>query len=93
MSTPTTYPVPADFPRASTLDTAGYDALYQRSIEDPESFWGEQAQAIDWIRPFETVKNVSFDKDNLHIRWFEEGVLNASANCIDRHLEEHGDYV
>ncbi|MEE4192990.1 MAG: acetate--CoA ligase [Halieaceae bacterium] len=91
MSNPTSYPVPNGFPRATTLDSDGYAALYQQSIDDPEGFWAEQAQAIDWMRPFETVKNVSFDKDNLHIRWFEEGVLNASVNCIDRHLEEHGD--
>ena len=93
MSTQTTYPVPTDFSRAGTLDSAGYEAFYQRSIDDPEGFWAEQAQAIDWIRPFETVKDVSFDKENLHIRWFEEGVLNASSNCIDRHLEEHGDRI
>ncbi len=91
MSNPTTYPVPNSFPRATTLDSDGYATLYQRSLDDPDGFWAEQAQAIDWMRPFETVKNVSFNKDDLHIRWFEEGVLNASANCIDRHLEEHGD--
>ena len=91
MSAPSTYSIPTDFPRAGTLDNAGYEAMYRRSIEDPEAFWAEQAQAIDWMQPFETVKNVSFDKDDLRIRWFEEGVLNASSNCIDRHLAEHGD--
>ncbi len=91
MSAPSTYSIPTDFPRASTLDNAGYEAIYQSSIADPEAFWADQAQAIDWMQPFETVKNVSFDKDDLRIRWFEEGVLNASSNCIDRHLAEHGD--
>ncbi len=93
MSTVDSYPIPSDFSRDGTLDTAGYDALYQRSIDDPDGFWAEQAQAIDWMRPFETVSDVSFDKDDLRIRWFEEGQLNASANCIDRHLAEHADTV
>ena len=93
MSADTSYPVPGDFPRSNTLDNAGYEAMYQRSIEDPESFWAEQALAIDWMRPFDTVKNVSFDKENLCIRWFEEGQLNASVNCIDRHLAAHADRV
>ncbi|MEM0955204.1 MAG: acetate--CoA ligase [Pseudomonadota bacterium] len=93
MGADTTYAVPTDFPRSNTLDNASYEAMYQQSIEDPESFWGEQALAINWMRPFETVKNVSFDKDNLRIRWFEEGQLNASANCIDRHLAENAGRV
>ena len=91
MSNTKTYPVPADFPRAATLDQQKYDALYQRSINDPEGFWAEQAGAIDWIRPFETVKDVSFHKDDLRIQWFKEGQLNVSTNCIDRHLEDHAD--
>ena len=93
MSKISTYPVPTDFSRDTTLDSAGYDAMYRRSIEDPDGFWAEQAGAIDWMRPFTSVKDVSFDKDNLHIRWFEDGQLNASVNCVDRHLEEHGDRI
>ena len=92
MST-TSYPVPEHFPRNDTLDNANYEAMYRQSIESPESFWAEQAQGIDWIRPFETVKDVSFDQDDLHIRWFEEGQLNAAANCIDRHLAENGERI
>ena len=91
MSQEITVPVPNGFPRASTLDEKAYLALYQRSIEDPEGFWEEQARSIDWIRPFESVKDVSFDSSDLHIRWFEGGHLNVAANCIDRHLETQGD--
>ncbi|MDE0410213.1 MAG: acetate--CoA ligase, partial [Alphaproteobacteria bacterium] len=57
----------------------------------PEGFWAEQAGRLDWIRPFTKVKDVSWAKDDLHIRWFEDGMLNASANCLDRHLAERGE--
>jgi len=66
--------------------------MYQASIEDPERFWSEQARArLDWIQPFTRVKDVSFAREDLHIRWFEDGVLNVAYNCIDRHLAEHAD--
>ena len=89
--TASSYPAP-DNP--DTLTTAGdYAALYQRSVDDPEGFWAEQAQRLDWIKPFTRVKDVSYAQDDLHIRWFDDGVLNVSANCIDRHLAEHGEDV
>jgi acetyl-CoA synthetase len=59
--------------------------MYARSISNPEEFWREQARRIDWIKRFTKVKNVSWDPDNLHIKWFEDGTLNVAANCIDRH--------
>jgi acetyl-CoA synthetase len=65
--------------------------MYRRSVEDNESFWAEQAQRLDWIKPFTKVKDVSFAKDDLHIRWFEDGTLNVCYNCVDRHLEKKGD--
>ncbi|MGN6670294.1 MAG: acetate--CoA ligase [Candidatus Nucleicultricaceae bacterium] len=68
-----------------------YLDLYQQSLDDPESFWRTQAQSIDWIKPFKTVKQTSYDPNNFFIRWFEEGTLNASANCLDRHLKTRGD--
>ena len=55
-----------------------YQALYDRSVQDPDGFWGEMAGRIDWIKPFTKVQDVSFDKDDLHIRWFEDGITNAS---------------
>ncbi len=68
-----------------------YRAIYQRSIDDPEGFWAEQAQRLTWFEPFDTVKNVSYASSDVHIRWYEGGKLNASVNCLDRHLETRGD--
>jgi acetyl-CoA synthetase len=67
--------------------------MYRRSIEDNEAFWGEQGTRIDWIKPFTCVKDVSFARDDLHIRWYYDGTLNACYNCVDRHLEKKGDDV
>ena len=79
------FPVPEALARASWCDEARYRRMYAESIEDPEKFWAEQAKRIDWIAPFKRVKNTSFDGD-VSIRWYEGGRLNASANCVDRHL-------
>ena len=68
-----------------------YQALYQKSVDDPEGFWREQGQTIEWMKPFSTVSNVSYDKPNVSIKWYEDGTLNAAANCLDRHLETRGD--
>ncbi len=73
------------------VDAAGYDEMYAASVADPDAFWGEQAKRIDWIKPFTKVKNTSFDYHNVSIKWFEDGKLNVSANCIDRHLKDRGD--
>ena len=73
------------------IDSAGYQQLYQASLDDNDAFWAKHAQRITWISDFTTVSNVSYDKNNLHIKWFEDGTLNASANCLDRHLETRGD--
>ncbi len=87
------YPVPAEVKERALIDEARYEAMYKRSIEDNEGFWAEQAKRIDWIKPFTEVKDVSFAKDDLHIRWFQDGSLNVCYNCIDRHLETKGDDV
>ncbi|PQO22507.1 acetate--CoA ligase [Rhodobacteraceae bacterium WD3A24] len=73
------------------VDAAGYDKMYARSISDPEGFWREHGQRIDWIKPFSRVKNVEFEHGKVDIRWFEDGTLNVAANCIDRHLPTRGD--
>ncbi|MDF1792748.1 MAG: acetate--CoA ligase [Thalassobaculaceae bacterium] len=83
--------VPAEFAASALVDTAKYQAMYTRSIEDPEGFWAEHGKRIDWIKPFTKVKDVSFDASDLHIRWFEDGTLNVAANCIDRHLADKAD--
>lgn len=75
------------------IDKAGYEKMYARSVNDNEAFWAEQAGRIDWIKPFTKVRDVSFTKDDLHIRWYEDGTLNACYNCVDRHLQSKGDDV
>ena len=91
MSERTIFPVTAGAAEGAHVDAAAYEAMYRRSVEDPEGFWAEQAGRLDWITPFTKVKDVSWAKDDLHIRWFEDGTLNASANCLDRHLAERGE--
>ena len=76
---------------AAHIDNDGYLAKYEKSIADPDAFWGEEGKRIDWIKPYSKVSDVSYKKDDLHIRWYEDGTLNASANCLDRHLETRGD--
>ncbi|MBR9653524.1 AMP-binding protein, partial [Thalassovita aquimarina] len=81
----------AEFSAAAHVDAAKYEDLYQASISDPEGFWREQGQRLDWIKPYTKVKNTSFEPGNIDIKWYEDGTLNVSANCIDRHLETRGD--
>jgi acetyl-CoA synthetase len=73
------------------IDAQGYARMYAASVSDPEGFWAREGQRIDWIKPFSKVKNTSFEPGKIDIRWFEDGTLNVSANCIDRHLETRGD--
>ncbi|MEW9921203.1 acetate--CoA ligase [Marimonas sp. MJW-29] len=77
--------------KAPHVDAERYAQMYAASVDDPESFWAEQGQRLDWIKPFSKVKNTSFAPGNIDIRWFEDGTLNVAANCIDRHLETRGD--
>ncbi|WP_336107562.1 acetate--CoA ligase [Thalassospira sp. CH_XMU1420-2] len=85
------YPVPGDIAKNALIDKAKYDAMYKQSVEDPDGFWGEHGKRIDWIKPYTKVKNVSYDAKDLYIKWYEDGTLNVSANCLDRHLEKRGD--
>ncbi len=94
MSDAKVYPVPAEFAAKSYIDQARYEKMYQRSVEDPEGFWAEQAeQFVTWSKPWNKVLDWSFDRNNLYIKWFEGGKLNVSYNCIDRHLKDRGDQV
>ena len=85
------YKVSKNWAAKAKIDAATYDEKYRRSLEDPDSFWHEEAQRIDWITPFTKVKDTCFDAEGFGIKWFEDGTLNLSANCLDRHLDEHGD--
>ena len=73
------------------VNTARYREMYQQSISDPDGFWRAQAARIDWIKPFTRVSDVSYDAADFRIKWFDDGVLNVSANCVDRHLVKRGD--
>ena len=88
-----TYEVPAAVADRALMDRDGYEKTYRRSIEDNEAYWAEQAGRIDWIRPFSKVKDVSWARDDLYIRWYYDGTLNACYNCVDRHLDKRGDQV
>jgi acetyl-CoA synthetase len=80
------YPVPEMWRNAARIDAEAYERLYRRSIDDPNGFWSEQGERIDWISPFTRVKDVSFDTHNVSIEWFGDGTTNVAMNCIDRHL-------
>ncbi|GAM65174.1 acetyl-coenzyme A synthetase [Vibrio ishigakensis] len=67
--------------------------MYQQSVQDPEAFWAEHGKIVEWIKPFTKVKQTSYDPGHVDIKWFEDGTLNVSANCIDRHLATRGDEV
>jgi len=84
-------PVPEEWKDRAFMTRAQYEAAYAASVKDPDGYWGKQAARLNWITPFTKVKNVSWDPDNLFIKWFEDGALNVSANCIDRHLAKHAD--
>ena len=91
MSDDTLFPVSEETRAASRIDNGTYLAWYERSIADPEGFWAEHGHRIDWFRPYSKVKDVSYAKEDVHIRWFHDGTLNASYNCLDRHLASRGD--
>jgi acetyl-CoA synthetase len=86
-----TYAPTAEFAANAHADKATYDQMYADSIANPEKFWGEHGKRIDWMKPYTKVKNASFEYGNVDIKWYEDGTLNVSANCIDRHLAERGD--
>ncbi len=85
--------VKANWKNNAHLDKNNYEKFYEKSINDPEGFWSEQALNIDWYKPFtkDAIKKVNFSKDNLEIKWFYDGKLNVSYNCIDRHLKNKSD--
>ncbi|MBG5920614.1 acetate--CoA ligase [Providencia stuartii] len=87
----TKHPVPAEIAENALINEQQYNNEYQLSIQDPEKFWGEKGKVVDWIKPYTRVKNTSFDPGHISIRWFEDGTLNLSANCLDRHLADKGD--
>ena len=90
-STSKTYPPSSDMVAHAHVNSDQYASLYEASLSDVEGFWADQAQRVDWMRPFSQVRDVDFTLGNVSINWFGDGTLNVAANCIDRHLETRGD--
>ena len=94
MSESKVYPVPPEIAARAHITAEQYEQMYRRSVDDPDGFWAEQAEAfITWYQPWRKVSDWSYDASDLHIKWFEGGTLNACYNCVDRHLETRGDQV
>ena len=91
MTEPELYPVPSEWARRARMTKAGYEAARRAARETPDAFWGEQAGRLDWMTRPTRIKDVSFDRADFRIRWFEDGVLNVAWNCLDRHLATRGD--
>jgi acetyl-CoA synthetase len=85
------YPVDPQFAAKARIDKTSYEQQYQASVTDPDGFWGKAAERLQWMRKPTKIKNVSYDLSDFHIKWFEDGELNASVNCLDRQLETRGD--
>ena len=84
-------PIPDATAKRALLNEADYRSMYEASIADPESFWAKHGKRLEWTKPYTKAKNTSFDYSDVSIRWFEDGELNVSVNCIDRHLEKRAD--
>jgi acetyl-CoA synthetase len=87
------FPPSNAFAANAHINASKYTEMYAASIADPDAFWREHGKRVDWIKPFSITKNVNFNHPDVSIKWFEDGVLNVSANCIDRHLETRGEQI
>jgi acetyl-CoA synthetase len=87
------FPVPDAWARRAHMDAAAYDAAVAQVEADPQAYWAKVGKRLDWIKPFTQVKDVSFEAKDFRIRWYGDGVLNLSANCIDRHLPKMRDHT
>lgn len=85
------YPPSEEVVKRAHIDAAKYKEMYAASVNDPVAFWGEHGKRLDWMQPYSQVKNTSFEHGNVDIKWFEDGVINAAYNCVDRHLATRGD--
>ncbi len=85
--------VPAEFAKKAKINQSRYEELYSQSVENPDAFWSEQGKRLHWSKPFSKVKNTTYEYPNVSIKWYEDGELNVSVNCIDRHLAERADQV
>jgi acetyl-CoA synthetase len=90
MTDQTVIDVPETFAKSALIDSRKWKELQEASAKDPLAFWRAHGKRIDWITPYTEVRDVSFDEKDLHIRWYSDGTLNASFNCLDRHLKTKG---
>ena len=93
MSEELIFPVPESFKSKAHIDKDSYDQIYNFAYENPEDFWKKEGERIDWIKPYKKIRDVVWSKKDVRIKWFYDGTLNASYNCIDRHLEKDGDKI
>ena len=93
MSEVLVFDVPKNVKADALVDEAKYHEMYAESLRDPEAFWGEHGKRIDWTRPYTKVKNTLYSKENVSIKWYEDGTLNACVNCVDRHVDARGDDI
>jgi acetyl-CoA synthetase len=92
MTDETRIAVKPEIAQGTWVDAARFQAMTKQARRDPDGFWAEEAKRIAWMTPPTRIKNTSFEGD-VQIRWFEDGVLNASVSCLDRHLDARGDHV
>ena len=93
MSEGEVFPVPAAWAKRAKMNAQTYDAAVVQVETDADAYWTKVGKRLDWTVPFTQVKDTSFSKDDFHIRWYADGVLNVSVNCLDRHLDKRGDQV
>jgi acetyl-CoA synthetase len=93
MSLESNYPVSPAWAERAWINDEKYQEMYKQSVQDPREFWGQIGKRLDWIKPYTSVKNTSFDQHNVSIRWYEDGTLNVCYNCVDRHVPNRGDQV
>ena len=83
------YKVKSDWIKKAVINKSGYEKKYSESIKNNDSFWKKEGKRITWIKPYTKVKDFKYSKEDVHIKWYYDGTLNASANCIDRHLKRN----
>jgi len=89
----TVFPPSKEFTSKTLINKAMYEKMYEKSVSDPDRFWGEVGNRLNWIKPYSKVKNVSYEFEKVNIKWYEDGTLNVAYNCVDRHLEKLGNKV
>ena len=85
------YKVKTDWAKKAIVNKSEYEKKYKQSLKDNEGFWKKEGRRISWIKPYSKIKDVKYSKSDVHIKWFYDGTLNASSNCIDRHLKKNKD--